>query len=132
MRTTSVTIVVVLSVILWSRPVAGHTPLGYKIYYVQKDGSNLTRVSDEAIGSAFSPVWSPDGRNILYGASNGQLYVASIPGLVSRRVKVPLEVQIRDLAWSPKGTHVAFRGSPLPVRTQGTPFVATFVTTFIS
>ena len=75
---------------------------------------NLGRV----IGDVTSPpVWSPDGKRILYGARGGSLYSVDVQsGEGSLLVSLPGEHldSMDEIEWSPDGAHVAIMNDLQP------------------
>lgn len=53
------------------------------------------------------PAWSPDGRTIAYGG-DFRIFFLNIQTRKETSVWVPIEFDIRDLAWSPDGIRLAF------------------------
>jgi|GEM_PF-3954268 len=85
---------------------------GQDIYVVNADGSNLRRLTDDAIWE-FSPRWSPDGSQIAIEAYDpgsrgdyGRIYVMNADGSYRRRLTELTGA--RDPNWSPDGQSIAF------------------------
>ena len=76
-----------------------------EIYVMQRDGSNIRRLT-ECAGTASSPAWSPDGQRIAY--SCGGLHVMNADASNQRRVSLD---GYRP-AWSPDGKDIAYACNP--------------------
>jgi len=75
------------------------------IFVVNPDGTGLRNLTPDGAGES-DPVWSPDGRKILFSKS-GDLYVMDAAG--SGRVKLADGDQgIFEHRWSPDGRMIAF------------------------
>ena len=108
---------------LWQVPASGHQMDGRVfVFCVEKDGSNLERVSGELTGSASGPTWAPDGKRILYEWFDGktsEFRVVSRDG--SRNLKVQLPSHVTNpggASWSPDGAQIVF--SALTIEPDGT------------
>ena len=82
----------------------------WKIYVIERDGSNLLNLSDHSADDG-SFAWSPDGAHIAFKSrrdGNGEIYV------VDRDGSNPVNLTNHPAgdgnpAWSPDGTRIAFR-----------------------
>ncbi len=91
-----------------------------ELYVVPVDGSELPRVVSGAIvpgGEVNSALWSPDGTRLAFTVSDEddrkpELFVIDPFAAGAERVKVsgapPKNFGVRDFAWSPDGTRLAF------------------------
>ena len=110
--------------VLWQGSASGHQMDGRVfVFCVEKDGSNLERVSGELTGSASGPTWAPDGKRILYELFDGktsEFRVVSRDG--SKNLKVQLPSQVTNpggASWSPDdGAQIVF--SALTIKPDGT------------
>ena len=110
--------------VLWQGSASGHQMDGRVfVFCVEKDGSNLERVSGELTGSASGPTWAPDGKRILYELFDGktsEFRVVSRDG--SKTLKVQLPSQVTNpggASWSPAdGAQIVF--SALTIKPDGT------------
>jgi Tol biopolymer transport system component len=75
------------------------------IFVVNPDGTGLTQLSP-AGAFDMNPVWSPDGRKILFGSGN-DLYVMNPDGSARLRVAEG-DFGIPEYRWSPDGSRIAF------------------------
>jgi Tol biopolymer transport system component len=79
------------------------------------DGSNPVTLTNEIGRTGFnfsSPTWSPDGSQIAFCVSNGDLsktriFVIAVDGTALTRISPP-DSRDCDPAWSPDGTKIAF------------------------
>lgn len=86
------------------------------IYVIREDGSGLRRLTASR-GADYSPLWSPDGKRILFGSNrdgDDELFVMDASG---RNVRQLTRNRALDLTpqWSPDGRWIAFasdRGRP--------------------
>jgi TolB protein len=82
------------------------------IYVMNADGSEVTKVSDEAPNSAamlYCPTWSPDGETLAYQRREGEGSQLLTVELESGRVR-NLTDNAWDPAWSPRGDKIVFTG----------------------
>jgi HYR domain/WD40-like Beta Propeller Repeat len=84
-------------------------PRNYEIYVMNADGSNPTRLTNNAAGAVgdFSPTWSPDGTKIAFssdeGHANSEIYVMNAAdGNGVKRLTVSGSNDI-DPDWGPTG-----------------------------
>jgi Tol biopolymer transport system component len=76
--------------------------IGRRVWIVQADGTGLRKLAD---GSA--PVWSPDGRTIVFGNDQGIATIAPDGGGL-KQFTVPMQNQPEEATWSPDGSRLAF------------------------
>ena len=79
------------------------------------DGSNITKITDTTVGDNIFPLWSPDGKKIMFNSNrdgNVNLYVMNADGSDVTNVtagKITLDNLEEDKpAWSPDGTQIIF------------------------
>jgi Tol biopolymer transport system component/preprotein translocase subunit YajC len=73
------------------------------IFTVNHDGTSLTRLTPEGVSDQ-SPVWSPDGRKVLF-ASGPALYTMNADG--SNRARIAEGFDYFQYRWSPDGSRIA-------------------------
>lgn len=81
-----------------------------EIYTVDADGSNKTRVTDNAryVGD-YAPDWSPDGTGLAF-VRNGSIYVAAPDGTDEARL-TELSGSASAPDWSPDGARITFHAT---------------------
>lgn len=87
-----------------------------EIYVIREDGSGLRRLTSNRAAD-FSPIWSPDGKRLLFASNrdgDDELFVMDASG---RNVRQLTRNRFMDLTpqWSPDGRLIAFasdRGRP--------------------
>ncbi len=88
---------------------AGDTKLQTEIYSMNADGTEQRRLTRNGYND-FAPVWSPDGRTILFVSDRDgrfQIYKMNTDGTGQRRLAVS-DYYDAEPAWSPDGRFVAF------------------------
>ena len=111
---------ILISAVLCAAMTAWAHVEGGKVYCMDKDGSDVVRVSS-GTGNVTGPTWNPDGSQILYvatGAGHGmhdygdsRFHMVALPGLETRHIELPPGVLgVRSPAWKPDGTQVVFVG----------------------
>ena len=82
------------------------------VYVMDPDGSNATRLTNDASSWPYEPCWSPDGKQIAFMWKRGgiypDLYVMNADGSNQRRLTNSPSVSKADPAWSPDGRHILF------------------------
>jgi len=84
----------------------------WEIYAINVDGTGLCNLSRSPEGSDIDPVWSPDGKKILFvsdraGFLNQDIYVMDDDG--SNQIRLTSdEAKDYDPVWSPDGKKIAF------------------------
>ena len=87
-----------------------HEPVGGDIWIVEPSGSE-TRLTFDAAQHNASPVWSPDGRDIVYSSlRKGQwgLYRKRSDGSSTEELLIESELPKAAMSWSPDGTRIVF------------------------
>jgi hypothetical protein len=82
-----------------------------KIYVMNADGSNLTRLTSNALAE-LHPTWSPDGARIAFSGNldgNSDLYVMKADGTNLVQLTNTVDEAESEPAWSPDGSRIAFR-----------------------
>ena len=91
-------------------PGAQQTDLGaYEIYVMRADGSQPTRITNNAAAD-FEPSWSPDGTRIAFYSrrdGNDEIYVMNADGSSPKNLTNE-PAPDRQPAWSPDGKRIAF------------------------
>jgi len=85
----------------------------FAVYVIRPDGTGLRRIDR----CGFEPAWSPDGRTLAcwgyrYGNRGrifGAIRVVAVDGSFNRPIdRTRTRAALRDLAWSPDGTKLAY------------------------
>jgi Tol biopolymer transport system component len=80
----------------------------YEIWKVKPDGSGLSQMTNEPGRDLIAPVWSPDGKKLLYQIRNVNSYIidASIPGTDQTQYSLPGHPPAGFIPWdwSPDNT----------------------------
>ena len=87
-----------------------HEPAGGDIWIVEPSGSE-TRLTFDAAQHNASPVWSPDGRDIVYSSwRSGKwgLYRKRSDGSSTEELLIESEPPKAAMSWSPDGTRIVF------------------------
>ena len=82
-------------------------PDGMDIFTMHSDGSGAARLTGNDFPS-FKPVWSPDGKKILFDGFPGELHVANADG--TGQIRLADNGQMGR--WSPDGKRIAYIGGP--------------------
>ena len=82
-------------------------PDGMDIFTMHADGSGAARLTGNDFPS-FKPVWSPDGKKILFDGFPGEFHVANADG--TGQVRLADNGQMGR--WSPDGKRIAYIGGP--------------------
>jgi Tol biopolymer transport system component len=84
------------------------------IYLMNADGSNVRRLTDAA-GDDMNPIWSPNGRNIVFTSTrdgNNRIYALlsapDKPDQFTTQALTPNTADNGDPAWSPDNKRIAF------------------------
>lgn len=86
-----------------------------ELYVVGQDGSKPpTQMTTGGTGMRYQPEWSADGKRLAFSDKDGKVYVVTVADKkMTEIVKTPRN-QIRDYAWSPSGSYLAFSMSVRP------------------
>jgi Tol biopolymer transport system component len=101
------------------------------IYVVESDGTSARRVARDAPEHAYASIsWSPDGRELVYGTTDGVFVVPADGSREPELVPMPLDPigpgpyppGFGQASWSPDGSYIAFdfSGRVYVVRPDGT------------
>jgi Tol biopolymer transport system component len=83
------------------------------LYIVNRDGTGLTRLTDDALSEA-DPAWSPDGDHIAFVATTdprghrGNIFVIGVDGS-DRQQLTDEPTDKQQPVWSPDGSRIAFQ-----------------------
>lgn len=99
-------------------PTATQFYSNYEIYTMNADGSNVKRITNNAVGD-LAPEWSPDGLHIAFNSerdhvgSNGprDLYLMNVDGSNVKRL-TNQDGQIADASWDAQGKRLAYAVLP--------------------
>ena len=92
------------------------------------DGTNETQLTNTSAVGVTSPVWSPDGKKMVYlrgidfdsGRTDRDIYVINADGTNQTSLIAVAEPYTTTIAWSPDGQKIAFFGLT-PGDISGTP-----------
>lgn len=89
----------------------------FELWVVNADGSNLLQITDGVSGGllSLSPTWSPDGDEIAFVRTTGEITpvsdiwkIAATGGIPNRLTHAVGDLQNFAPSWSPDGTRIAF------------------------
>ena len=113
--------------IAFTRTTAGDA-IESELYVMDADGTNETQLTNTSAVGVTSPVWSPDGKKMVYlrsidldrGRTDGDIYVINADGTNQSSITAVAEPYTTTIAWSPDGQKIAFFGLT-PGDLSGTP-----------
>jgi Tol biopolymer transport system component/serine/threonine protein kinase len=83
----------------------------YEIWKVNEDGSGLDQLTDAAGANVFGPVWSPDGKHLLYQTNDLNSFIIEVGKPLAAQMPQPLPGQqppgFLPWSWSPDGKQLA-------------------------
>ncbi len=80
-----------------------------ELYVVAQDGSTpAEQITTGGKAMRYEPRWSPDGQRLAFSDKDGRLWVVSLADRKPQEVAHSTEGGIRDYAWSPGGSYIAF------------------------
>jgi len=79
-----------------------------EVYLVDQAGGALQQLTKDGEGMRYAPEWSADGKQIAFSDKDGKLYVLSVADRKLVQVADNTRGGIRDYAWSPRGSFLAF------------------------
>ena len=80
-----------------------------EIWTVAQDGSSAPeQLTTGGKAFRFDPRWSPDGKRIAFGDKDGRLWVVTLADKKLQEITHSQEGEIRDYAWSPGSSYLAF------------------------
>jgi len=82
----------------------------YEIYVMDADGSNQTRLTNNAVKEEY-PVWSPDGAKIAFVRGGKHFYYMNADGSGETHIISVAVTAGPPLAWSSDGAKIAFAGA---------------------
>ena len=86
----------------------------FEIYRIARDGSGLTRLTDNTVLDQF-PSWSPDGSRLAIRSDRELWLIDSLDGSNAFQLTLTASPVINQMAsWSPDGTKVAFMSTREP------------------
>ncbi len=87
-----------------------------ELYIMQQDGLKpAEQITRGGNAMRYQPEWSPDGKRIAFSDKDGKLYVVTLADKKMTEIADSRFGQIRDYAWSPRGSFIAFS---MPVEFQ--------------
>jgi Tol biopolymer transport system component len=97
--------------------VSGFAPNGsdrrQHLYVIPAGGGRLRQLTTEEVRSGEPPAWTPDGNWITYATYEGEVKEIHPDGTGMRTIADFPHEEVRGLAWSPDGTHLAYRAEPI-------------------
>jgi serine/threonine protein kinase len=89
------------------------TPLNRDVWIMDSNSGVASRFTFD-LANDTSPVWSPDGRQIIFTSTRGQggtndMYVKSVTGVSGERLLLTQQASQVPLDWSPDGRFVVYR-----------------------
>lgn len=75
----------------------------FRVQKINADGTGLTMLDDNG---ALGPIWSPDGKTIMYWHDDGNVYLMNANG-TNKHLLMAVRT-FEALSWSPDGKHVIF------------------------
>ncbi len=80
-----------------------------EIWVVPQDGSKpAEQLTSGGRAMRYNPEWSPDGSRIAFSDKDGRIHVLTLADRKMIEVADARNGQVTDLAWSPRGNHLAF------------------------
>jgi Tol biopolymer transport system component len=95
---------------------------GYGIWTIQRDGSEPTKVWQDFPSTVEWPVWSPDGKALVFDDNNGKNYFLELSGSPDDRrpqLLPPAGRTFRGVSWSPDRQFLAGRMDAQRVEDRG-------------
>ncbi|HUF29252.1 MAG TPA: hypothetical protein VMM77_01215, partial [Gemmatimonadaceae bacterium] len=79
------------------------------LWLVRRDGTGLTRLTDQAASAAITPAWAPDGRSLAF-ALRDSIRIMDVGSRVVRTLRIEglPSPAARYPAWSADGAYIAF------------------------
>jgi tricorn protease len=80
-----------------------------ELYVVQQDGLKPpVQITQGGTAMRYQPEWSADGKRIAFSDKDGKLLVVTLADRKLTQIADSPRGQIRDYAWSPRGSYLAF------------------------
>jgi tricorn protease len=80
-----------------------------ELYVVQQDGLKPpVQITQGGTAMRYQPEWSADGKRIAFSDKDGKLFVVTLADRKLTQIADSPRGQIRDYAWSPRGSYLAF------------------------
>ncbi len=80
-----------------------------ELYVVQQDGlKQPVQITQGGTAMRYQPEWSADGKRIAFSDKDGKLFVVTLADRKLTQIADSPRGQIRDHAWSPRGSYLAF------------------------
>lgn len=83
------------------------------LYVVPATGGALRQLGPEEVRSGEAPAWTPDGHWITYATYEGEVRRVHPDGSGAETIANFPHREVRNLAWSPDGSHLAYTAEPI-------------------
>ncbi|MEJ7623007.1 MAG: S41 family peptidase [Pyrinomonadaceae bacterium] len=80
-----------------------------ELWLASQDGSTpLQQITTGGSAQRYAPVWSADGKKVVFGDKNGRVYVVTVATKQQQMIVDAANGQITDYEFSPKGNFIAY------------------------